>query len=1636
MNFFDKLELSWSQGYDGNNLAFIDRKTAVTTCGCMMKIIDTTTGKEQTFKSNIHPFGTFTVNPNSSLIAYANKKLKPNIEIMNYPDLDHVQTLEGGCLMEYVDLAFYPNNDLLLSLSGIPDFLVTLWNHTTGEKLYSMSTSSFPGNRLSFNPLSWRQFSITGDQSFQIGNIELIDGKYSLKVNSIELPKPDVPLGEVEKSTDFLRKKFLPAPILASENLRVASTLNPLFYKYKDKLKRVAPVSHSWSHNDCVYVGCSQGQLLHYNTKTNQLTVLTNPNLSRDSKHIAKEASGHSKIEEEDEDEKFKPIPAQLSLACGDLETIAFSQDGLYTCGSTMKLKLVTLDTAKPDVIDCWETKNTVSTLAWSTVYDKILLGSPDGVIYSFFPSNKNADLNILHNGKFGEFIGADFISPSNTHIISARSKGVVQIWESETSEQLSNIHLNAKLTAIASSPSSRCVFIGTSDGYLYVVSVSKPEDPCIVFEDKLHEGPVLNILFEPSGRLVVTGSNDGNVVISDTRASEKFKCVATIDIAGEVNSMCAFHQLKIEKEVCYIFISSVDKGQSVISRCRVPVDLTSQPKEAYDNDCYHLAPSFIERIDVRLKYCCSGLACTSKSTLVTIDSFRKQIVNLEITDDGHVKETQRIKGHLLKGGSVKVSSHRKWIATYSGDGQVIYRTDHTKGEGLSVPCHSHFKGGITSVVFSSDGQQLITTGKDGVLAFWKWNYDELSDEEKVNVLGAVDSHRGRYASLLGLRKEQDAILKNMSAIVPDRSADAPTWLQTVQMDVQEIKDRSYDAVISDLKKKINELRATVLGMIETNEKVDDIEKLKRHEFTLDIDERQRLLERGQDEIDKIKKSVEEENLAMLFLRDLIKKECWDNMEVKGKALCLFNGELEVSNFPIKMQTEEEISEVERVLAIHAFEQVEAHDINYVEGQARKDTDTESSTEEKTCAPLFGSHALRFCPESQQSDQFQLHSNKRKRDQIILVQNTIRKLKLAFNKEFDDVYFAKKQEISRVSERLDRIRQILKDLKSPEETVVPSFRDIEQPECFLVVEDDEIKVQKYLTPEQEAARLEAERLEAERRRLADADNARERALIDMMHGKLEIRPEDELAKDLVKPDFMLQKSEDQWNEEEIKAAKEFEKKEKHLKEEREKYRKALEAELKKLQTANAEGMANFDEKLQKLFRQRIEYQKTVNQEELKIVRLARLIYGSACNEQEDERLRTALENFKTYKILTQDEIIEIKKIIDRIRDEHDIMLLDDKAMEKQFRKGFSDLDPFTLDVLAKLYKRRPKLTKQKSMHSDLQSRKPFGNRQEDADKIYLEAMAELDSEVHKPEILSSDVWERFIVARGEKVDNELQIKQHGQQLNDISNYLQSKTDEDEMLKTNIEDTFQKLNDLRDSRLNSAMNLEVQLLLKQGQVEIDAGIFATDYHNALLLHRSVIEDLNSHIVTLGEAKIAAMIDCKDYYKNIHLLEWEHEQMQMQGEDLITRTREVQTLRVTKELQMFLFEENTQQRMQKEVQTLEKTIKINESMFQRKVKDKKRSLARLDRMISEKESDCNELDSSLKELAVSLVERQQIQDASGGADMIAVSEQRMRDIVARRKLVELAKSQSQEVAVLRAEVERLRMKTFPALVQNVP
>ena len=78
--------------------------------------------------------------------------------------------------------------------------------------------------------------------------------------------------------------------------------------------------------------------------------------------------------------------------------------------------------------------------------------------------------------------------------------------------------------------------------------------------------------------------------------------------------------------------------------------------------------------------------------------------------------------------------------------------------------------------------------------------------------------------------------------------------------------------------------------MISTNEKLPDIEKLGRQEFILDTEDYQRMLQEEEKLIGGVREEIEFSNLAAMFLKELIKRECWDDMAVKGRTIKVTEG--------------------------------------------------------------------------------------------------------------------------------------------------------------------------------------------------------------------------------------------------------------------------------------------------------------------------------------------------------------------------------------------------------------------------------------------------------------------------------------------------------------------------------------------------------------------------------------------------------------------------------------------------------------------------------------------------------------------------------------------------------------------------
>ena len=77
-------------------------------------------------------------------------------------------------------------------------------------------------------------------------------------------------------------------------------------------------------------------------------------------------------------------------------------------------------------------------------------------------------------------------------------------------------------------------------------------------------------------------------------------------------------------------------------------------------------------------------------------------------------------------------------------------------------------------------------------------------------------------------------------------------------------------------------------------------------------------------------------------------------------------------------------------------------------------------------------------------------------------------------------------------------------------------------------------------------------------------------------------------------------------------------------------------------------------------------------------------------ENQEAELTRRMNETRDKKTQTAGALAEAKREVDHFRDSYEIVLAEDKALDKAFKKEFSDQDVHTVEQLYKLFKRRPR----------------------------------------------------------------------------------------------------------------------------------------------------------------------------------------------------------------------------------------------------------------------------------------------------------------------------------------------------------
>ncbi|KAM5244540.1 cilia- and flagella-associated protein 43 isoform 2-T2 [Hipposideros larvatus] len=1619
------LSVRWVQGFPKQSVHFVNDSTICYPSGNFVIFINIETRKKTALQCMNGIVGVVATNVPYEVVAFSDRKLKPLIYIYSFPELTRRTKLKGNVLLDYTLLSFSYCGTYLASYSSLPEFELAVWNWESSVILCKKSQLTVDVSQMTFNPMSWHQLCLSSPSSVTVWTIERSNREYYLKAKSIKLPMED---GSFFNEKDLIFPSSMPKDLIYGPVLPLSAIAGLVdkeaeTFRPKDDLYPLLhPTMHCWTPTSDLYVGCEEGHLLVINGESWKVTVL-------------------DKLEDRipmDGRNYITPV------------TLAYQKGGVLASGIDGFVYSFIIKDPYYKVEDFLQVEEPVEHLMFSPSYKMLLIQTNKGSVYIYTFGEKST-LDIVLEACDGKFQSVDFITPGNRHCMTVTRSGEVCVWRTEDSTCVSRTYLKIPATVLACSPSSLSAAVGTVGGSVHFIDLRDARSLQEVHRVFLSESSVQHLIYDQRGIYLLVGTSEGYIFVINANPSSLFQILGFIEVGKDILQISTVSLL--DSDIVEVMVLSIppETRRSKLEIFTLP-KMLPQVSVSIADERGRLKDELIHKFLYEIEHPLSSAVLDFRSKQVY--GFCKEVPYIcsyllpakDYSGICVLKPYQKVQCKHYGPGMLTLSPHGSWLISRAKCGTLCIRDIYTLETFVSCRSHSHQGHGIQSVRMSLDGQNILVNGKeDGTLVYLRWRRlgGNLTSEtlqycqELLAFMSNTMEEENNYLSTahsdsLDLESESEhTINENVSLSIDSSSQETLlqvdntkeiSWIQQKSQEAIRMEVKLFSNKRREIKTGIKELAKTVLNMMEENETVDNIAKLEQQEFALDLEELERLHDESEEEIEKIRKDVEMHNLAKGYLAELIKEECWNSMAVKGRALKCFHIPCVVENFPMKERTDEELKKLKRVLQQKKIEteclklRKETVEFQSAITLVKKHHEEEDEEEEDDVAVkdtnlpnyLLGSQSTDFgVHASLLSSQLELHSREEKINQIILLKDIIYKVKTAFNNEFDAAYKQKEFEIARVKERNIRIQEIILDLELKESVWRPELDDYEKPERNLVVENSE------------------------------GPNTRRRALMDMMGGVLEVKKEDILRMVIPPPAFIV-KPDAVWSEEEKKQFKDYEKKVKDLNEERDKYRKSLEAELKKLQNSIQESTQNFDDYLKRLFERRVKAEMVVNQEELKI---SNLIFSLLLDEEINSR-ETFLSNYLTRKQAEKNQtstaIQKAREDLDVYKEHYDNLLAEDKVLDRSFKKEFSEIPSHQVDMLYKLFRRRPRIPKPK-VHSDTASIVPFGERpgsgklNKDAFAQLMKTMDDMDNINNMPEGLDPSVWEHFCMTRRVKVENEQKVKQKAAGLVEMVTFLRRRVEEDEKVQEEIEKVFQELILLQEEKVKFQLNLTIQILLKQGQVELENFQLLLEYSDAILINKNIIEDLNSVIRTQGQKKVTSMMESKDIHKGIFQTEWEHKKMEMEMEDLNQKAWDIQMLFFSRERQKYLSEPNYETLINVQIGIMEQTIAVLDKTHKKNVENCKKLLKKLGKFSNQKDVANYTLSCNLREELVAVSERKDICNALGSKlTCEKIAKEQYENIIQQQKLTNISKEQAEQILILEAEVERLRMKTFPALV----
>eukprot|EP00814_Leptocylindrus_danicus_P009434 CAMPEP_0116040122 /NCGR_PEP_ID=MMETSP0321-20121206/24138_1 /TAXON_ID=163516 /ORGANISM="Leptocylindrus danicus var. danicus, Strain B650" /LENGTH=1741 /DNA_ID=CAMNT_0003519811 /DNA_START=2252 /DNA_END=7480 /DNA_ORIENTATION=- len=301
-----------------------------------------------------------------------------------------------------------------------------------------------------------------------------------------------------------------------------------------------------------------------------------------------------------------------------------------------------------------------------------------------------------------------------------------------------------------------------------------------------------------------------------------------------------------------------------------------------------------------------------------------------------------------------------------------------------------------------------------------------------------------------------------------------------------------------------------------------------------------------------------------------------------------------------------------------------------------------------------------------------------------------------------------------------------------------------------------------------------------------------------------------------------------------------------------------------------------------------------------------------------------------------------------------------------------------------------------------------------------------------------EVMEKLNNLRSQKVEKENEIRSLSLHYDEIQCYYERLNEKKECIRSSINELNTRKNGIiRTSQQKERMQ-ELILRSRQGQNELDRAVEGmADYSESTLLPLQSVQDINLKIRLLGDDKICTLNKMRHLKRRMNKIKWENDYLDLKNNDAREEYTDIQMLRVTKQVKLVLSggeNEKEFQRVESMMASMSK-MKTNHEKLLRKLEKERQVLGR---SIEERMKENGTLREQLQNLhdEVECCEEANPCASEKKDQPLNKKKGTMKRIQARRKLVDLSRSQNEEIAKLSGELDKLLRKTYPSFSKTHP